>query len=168
LGTKDKNPFGIRVISIVIFSIIVLGSVSTSQFAFSDGGGPIECEGSPTDVTGGTTTITENFIITAICIKSGNEAMDGMKHSGLIITDGTIDNCYVIEGLQTNEVTVSSNPDCKEVSHVDYFLGRFIGGSIIPIENNALLLAGAKLTAAWMIPVIVSAIGIGIILARKF
>ncbi len=163
-----QNSFGIRLIPIVIFSIIVLGTVSTSQFAFSDGGGPIECEGGPTDSTGGTTSIIENFIITGICIKSGNEAMDGMKHSGLIITDGTIDDCYVVEGLQTNQVTVSSNSGCKEISHVDYFLGRFIGGSIIPIQNNALLLAGAKLTAAWMIPVIVAGIGFGLVLVRKF
>ena len=30
------------------------------------------------------------------------------------------------------------------------------------------LAAGAQYTAAWMIPVIVSAIGIGIVIARKF
>jgi len=31
-----------------------------------------------------------------------------------------------------------------------------------------LILAGAQMNAAWMIPVIVSAIGIGIVIARKF
>ena len=109
MGTKDKNSFGIRVIPFVIFSIIVLGSVTTSQFAFSDGDGPIECEGGLTDESGGTTTITKGRVITAVCIKSGNESIDGMKHSELIMLDVTIDNCYVVEGLGTNQVTVSSN-----------------------------------------------------------
>ena len=43
-----------------------------------------------------------------------------------------------------------------------------IGGEIIPIDSTALLLAGAQMNAAWMIPAIVSAIGIGIVIARKF
>ena len=43
-----------------------------------------------------------------------------------------------------------------------------IGGEIIPIDTTALLLAGVQTNAAWMIPVIVSAIGIGIVIARKF
>jgi len=42
-----------------------------------------------------------------------------------------------------------------------------VGGEIIPIETTALILAGAQ-TFSWMIPVIVSAIGIGIVIARKF
>ena len=37
-----------------------------------------------------------------------------------------------------------------------------IGGTMIPIDSTALLLAGAQSTASWMIPVIVSAIGIGL------
>ncbi len=43
-----------------------------------------------------------------------------------------------------------------------------IGGDMIQIETTSVLAAGAQYTAAWMIPVIVSAIGIGIVLARKF
>jgi len=43
----------------------------------------------------------------------------------------------------------------------------FVGGEIIPIDTTALLLAGAQ-SFSWMIPVIVSAIGIGIVIARKF
>ena len=42
-----------------------------------------------------------------------------------------------------------------------------IGGTLIPIDTTALLLVGAQTNAAWMIPVIVSAIGIGIVIARK-
>jgi len=43
-----------------------------------------------------------------------------------------------------------------------------VGGELIPIDSTSLLLAGAQMNAAWMIPVIVSGIGIGIVIARKF
>jgi len=43
-----------------------------------------------------------------------------------------------------------------------------VGGEFIGIETTSVLAAGAQSTAAWMIPVIVSAIGIGIVIARKF
>ncbi len=42
-----------------------------------------------------------------------------------------------------------------------------VSGTMIPIDSTALLLVGAQTTAAWLIPVIVSAIGIGIVIARK-
>jgi len=42
-----------------------------------------------------------------------------------------------------------------------------VGGEFIPIETTSLLLASAQ-SFSWMIPVIVSAIGIGIVIARKF
>jgi len=43
-----------------------------------------------------------------------------------------------------------------------------VGGKIIPLDTTMVLLAGTQLTASWLIPVIVSAIGIGIVIARKF
>jgi len=43
-----------------------------------------------------------------------------------------------------------------------------VGGELIPLDATMVLVAGTQYTAAWMIPVIVSAIGIGIVLARKF
>jgi len=43
-----------------------------------------------------------------------------------------------------------------------------VGGEMMPVDSTALLVAGAQMNAAWMIPVIVSAIGIGIVIARKF
>ncbi len=42
-----------------------------------------------------------------------------------------------------------------------------IGGFFIPIDSSALLLAATYTTASWLIPVVVSAAGFGIILARK-
>ncbi len=43
-----------------------------------------------------------------------------------------------------------------------------VGGYIIPVESTPVVLAGAQTSASWMIPVIISAIGIGIVIARKF
>jgi len=45
---------------------------------------------------------------------------------------------------------------------------QMVGGELIPIDTTSLIVAGAQMNAAWMIPVIVSAIGIGIVIARKF
>jgi len=42
-----------------------------------------------------------------------------------------------------------------------------VGGTMIPIDTTALLLAGAQMNAAWLIPVIVVAIGFAIVIARK-
>jgi len=41
-----------------------------------------------------------------------------------------------------------------------------IGGTIIPLDTTSLLLAGAQ-TFSWMIPVVISAVGIGLVLVRR-
>ncbi len=46
--------------------------------------------------------------------------------------------------------------------------GGTIGGVFIGIDTASILLAGAQMTSAWLVPIIVAAIGIGMILARKF
>ena len=43
-----------------------------------------------------------------------------------------------------------------------------IGGEIIPLDTTVLLLAGAQMNAAWLIPVIVSGMGFAIVFLRKF
>ena len=40
------------------------------------------------------------------------------------------------------------------------------GAQMIPIDTTAVLLAWAQMNAYWMIPVIVAAVGIGIVIAR--
>ena len=44
--------------------------------------------------------------------------------------------------------------------------GCYIGGEIIPIESTSLILAGAQ-TFSWMIPIVLSGIGIGLVFLRK-
>ncbi len=56
--------------------------------------------------------------------------------------------------------TVGTPPNCIPIDA--------IGGNIIPLDSTMVLAAGAQYTAAWMIPVIVSGIGIAIVIARKF
>ncbi len=43
-----------------------------------------------------------------------------------------------------------------------------VGGELIPLDTTMVLVAGTQYTASWMIPVIVSGIGIAIVIARKF
>jgi len=46
--------------------------------------------------------------------------------------------------------------------------GVKVGGEFIGIDTTAVLLAGAQMTSTWLVPFIVAAIGIGIVLTRKF
>lgn len=48
-----------------------------------------------------------------------------------------------------------------------YGEGCYVGGEFIPIESTSLLLAGTQMTASWMIPILVSGIGIGLVFLRK-
>ena len=43
-----------------------------------------------------------------------------------------------------------------------------VGGTFEGVDTTSLIVAGAQMNASWMIPVIVSAIGIGIVLVRSF
>jgi len=42
------------------------------------------------------------------------------------------------------------------------------GGHMIPIDTTAVLLAWTQMNAYWLIPVILAAVGIGIVISRKF
>jgi len=50
----------------------------------------------------------------------------------------------------------------------EIFAEHFVGGEMIPLDTSALILAGAQMNSAWILPVIVSGIGIAIVIARKF
>ena len=43
-----------------------------------------------------------------------------------------------------------------------------VGGVFEGVDTTSLVVAGAQMSAAWMIPVIVSGIGFAIVIARKF
>jgi len=172
LETREgKNSRDARVLfsTIVIFSILLLGSVTTSQVVFADGNDtPADgsCEGGPTNEDGGPTMIDvgAGSTITGVCVKSGSESIGDNQHSELITMDGTIAYCYVVSGIGTSKVTITEKKDCKEISHVDYFVepGDLIGGHGISNDKTSLLVAGSQITGSWMIPLLVSAVGIGV------
>jgi len=49
-----------------------------------------------------------------------------------------------------------------------FSFSQLVGGTILPIDSTSLILAGAQMTAAWMIPVIIAGVGIAIVITRKF
>jgi len=73
-------------------------------------------------------------------------------------------------------VTTDSDPGPHMFLVVDIFgtglgddcMPAVVGGSGFVIDKTALLVSGAQMNAAWMIPVIVSGIGFAIVIARKF
>jgi len=95
-------------------------------------------------------------------------------------------NTYVIEFSATNNIAILGENDgtidgfpsgssifgINLVQTFDFSFQTYffipIGGELLPIDTTALLLSGVQTNAAWLIPVIVSVIGIGIVIARKF
>ena len=73
------------------------------------------------------------------------------------------------EGACTDEI-VSTSQDSKGLgaSNFNHLPELVVGGEFIGIDTTAVLVAGSHSLVAWMIPVIVSAMGIGIVIARKF
>jgi len=88
------------------------------------------------------------------------------------------EDCDALEQLFLQEcgaIVIMSqfiSPFCEELFDVlqtcQPTFCRAVGGDMIQMQTTSILAAGAQYTAAWMIPVIVSAIGIGIVIARKF
>jgi len=96
-----------------------------------------------------------------LCIVVGNSeagvTVNGCDDAGCIAAGGT---CVLVPNFVPGDVTTSV-PTCE---------CRFpgVGGWFLQVDKPSLLLAGSQMTASWLIPIIVSAIGIGIVIARKF
>ncbi len=84
------------------------------------------------------------------CERVGQDAFDNCKALG-----GTDTDCEAFQALTI-------------LNCIDQFCRSAVGGDMIQMETTSILVAGAQYTAAWMIPVIVSGIGIAIVIARKF
>jgi len=83
------------------------------------------------------------------------------KESGTLNNLGVFNNHFGAT-FNNDGGTITGNP----INNIPR--SQAVGGEIIPIDSTALLLAGAQMNAAWMIPVIVSGIGFAIVIARKF
>jgi len=93
---------------------------------------------------------------------------------------GSFSGSLLITGTADNHGTINENPDSGPVSGIVFIFrdgvfndnlpnqcGSIIGGEIIPIEQTSLILAGAQ-TFSWMIPVVLSVLGIGLfVVSRK-
>jgi len=76
---------------------------------------------------------------------------NGIVEAGEQCDDGNIANGDGCSATCQSEVPPSETP---------------VGGQIVPIESTALLLAGAQSTT-WLIPLVLSAAGIGLVLVRR-
>jgi len=169
---------------LLLFSILLLGTVTSSQFAFADGNdSPLACTGSPTDNWANSETSNvydagAGNTIDSICIKDGSNSFGGLQHSALITVnsppnygDGDSPNtCYSVTGLGSQFVTVTETgaAGCMGISHVDGITdGDMVGGSAHIIDKTALMVTGAQVSASWMIPVLISAIGIGVFVVTR-
>ena len=97
--------------------------------------------------------------------------MDGLGSDDLGRIFGTEtgpDSVHLINIIVGSDETVGAVGD--NPSDVDFFpcpiVTPPVGGELIPIESTSLILAGAQ-SFSWMIPVILSGIGIGIFLVRR-
>jgi len=107
------------------------------------------------------------FFIGATQIIFNNKAGSACLHtscSAPLIAGVTFGQYPAFPAAPTHTILVTEingpdlGDDCLEV----------VGGSGFVIDSTALLVTGAQMSAAWMIPVIVSGIGIAIVIARKF
>jgi len=172
---------------IVIFSVLVLVSANTSQFAFSDGANsPAACLSSNSNVfsnNAGTFDAGAGNLITGVCIKTGlgppstPSFMNGLDHSDpitsgpIIVGVDNINGCYQVSTIPAQVVTVTdlNNAGCMAQSHIDFIVGSgdMVGGHGGITDNTALLVSGSHLIASWMLPLIVSAIGIGVFVVTR-
>ena len=76
------------------------------------------------------------------------------QDTGLVINNGLLQVCIETGSIAERLVITGNAPELISC-------GQSIGGKLIPIETTSLLLAGAQSTT-WLIPVVLSLIGIGV------
>ena len=115
-------------------------------------------------------------------ILPGNDGFCTNLEMKLTASDGTMiifpDGTSGTQVVNLNDITsvifdiINPNAGPSDLYCIDNLIfddmpGLPVGGTVLPLNTTSLLLAGAQMTAAWLMPVIVSAIGIGIVIARK-
>ncbi len=99
---------------------------------------------------------------------------EGGSNDGLLINHGILETLLNILFSNVGGTYQSSGTDIfgdsfsgNDIERIASICG-VIGGTVMPIDTTAMLLAGVQTNAAWMIPVIVSAVGIGLfVVSRK-
>ena len=72
---------------------------------------------------------------------------------------------YTSAGVLLNPYFATGTPNPRAIAFD--FTYPTIGGTNIPIDKTALLLAGVQSISMWMIPVVVAAIGIGVFVIKR-
>jgi len=115
-------------------------------------------------ITGKTTLESEtDFLIDGTFFSFSNKSPDTSLHTSCSapLSPGIFGTVTI--GLVTHTLTVvdvgGGDKEC---------VGVTVGGSGFVIDKTALLVSGAQMNAAWMIPVLVAGIGFAIVIARKF
>ncbi len=145
-----------RVVLSVIVSILIVGMSPLDALADSV-----------------TDTITVGVSPVALAYDSANGRMYVANQ-----VDGTVSVISTSSNTVTDTITVGNFPigiaydsangrmyvtnEFDDTVSVITITQTLIGGELLPIETTALLLAGAYTTASWMIPVVLSAVGIGL------
>ena len=78
-----------------------------------------------------------------------------------ICGDGVLD-----PGEQCDDGNLLDGDGCSAICEVE-FGPVGVEGEYITADTTSLLLAGAQMNAVWMIPVVVSAVGIGVFILKK-
>ena len=81
-----------------------------------------------------------------------------VQSGGLVQNGGTLPTSILVEPSGTFETIPSICPNGGNGG---------IGGKLLSLDTTALLLAGVQTNLAWIVPVALSAVGIGVILVRK-
>jgi len=105
--------------------------------------------------------VTGSIITTAQPVRIGGGAVPAFNPQHF---EGIIDEVEIFDrALSQPEIqaiyVANSAGKCKEAIAV--------GGTFVPIDNSALILAGAQSISMWMIPVVVAGIGIGVFVIKR-
>ena len=68
---------------------------------------------------------------------------------------------YVMNADGTSQINLSNSDRADYAPNWQLIPQNFVGGEFIPIETTSLIVAGAQ-SFSWMIPVVLSGIGIGL------
>jgi len=101
---------------------------------------------------------------------SSNQAFAGTTGDVTVIIPPPVTCADCDLGFEICEGGMTGYEECSAIrdSCRRALMCNAVGGEFIGIDTTSVLAAGAQYTAAWMIPVIVSGIGIAIVIARKF
>ena len=120
------------------------------------------------DITFDTGTGTELSTPTVSCIDSTGTSAGIFLFQGFDLPDLFIFDFKCIPNPDREEITIQFDPN---VLFVEIWTTSFddipVGGTLVPIETTALLLASTQMTASWLIPIIVAGAGFILVLGSR-